>query len=345
MMRAFFHWVLGFILATGFIWLISMFCITDISNRQWNPDVGDYIVKGRRCIYDEGCGCVNFSPDGIIGTADGLSSTLPHVIIWGDSYVESFNVGDEWAVYHQLSVLSQKSTFPCKGIAVAQSGRDISHHILLMPYYNQKVPNIRLHVIVFTLNDILPNGRTLVADGDVPCQWHPNMPELMWLRPWIQHYDLDWLWEVLNTSRTSFQNLRISIGPVKSRSLPPNIAQSETDHTAFWEKLLRQLRESAGGKEVLLVYHAYCPQIKDGWVDFRDSDSKQVESFKSLCRQQSIPVLALTEQFCDYYRCTGRFPRGFCNSFPGKGHWNRAGHRLVAQAILDYLQSFSDKHD
>ena len=66
---------------------------------------------------------------------------------------------------------------------------------------------------------------------------------------------------------------------------------------------------------------------------FKDHNADIVSAFARECRRNGIGFIDMTQDFCNYYRETGNFPRGFHNSRPSEGHFKLAGHRLIAKAI------------
>jgi len=337
-MRVLVLWVLGLVIATLLVWAVGTAGISEVSNRQWNELVGDYIVTGRRSAVGEGRGTVCFRDDGIQGVSGPFSPDEQHVVFWGDSFVESFNVGDEKSLYRRFTELARAEGYPWRAVAVAQSGRDISHHIHLMPFYRERIPNLKAHVLLFSVWDVLPNGRTLLEDARPVCRWAPRRPGLLRLRPAIQAYRLQTFWELLNLMKTSFGGLRVRPGPAGTATGQGDQEFESADaYRPFWRELLKELTAQAGGQRVVLMYHPRCPQIKRGRIVYADDNARLAQAFMQVCAEQGVEVLDLTRTFADYTRRTSRFAHGFSDTFPGKGHWNEAGHRLIAKTAFQYL--------
>ena len=64
-----------------------------------------------------------------------------------------------------------------------------------------------------------------------------------------------------------------------------------------------------------------------------------MDAFLAACRAAGVPALDYRPAARAYYERTGLFPSGFDTTFPSKGHWNAAGHRIAAELILDHVRS------
>lgn len=61
-------------------------------------------------------------------------------------------------------------------------------------------------------------------------------------------------------------------------------------------------------------------------------------SFQAACARQGIKFIDMREDFILFYQATGRFPRGFPNTRPSRGHFNAEGIGLVADAVVRELR-------
>ena len=57
-----------------------------------------------------------------------------------------------------------------------------------------------------------------------------------------------------------------------------------------------------------------------------------------LCRENGFGFVSLEDSFNNYWNQNGKLPRGFPTSRPGQGHYNSEGHRLVAEAVHDWIR-------
>ena len=145
------------------IWGVGALFVTEVSNRQWDEDIEDYLVHGTRRLCGEGSGKVYFNKDGLLGAARPLWEAEKHIVLWGDSFLESLNVGDANSVYSQLTTMAQERGLRWRAVAVAQSGRNILDHVRLIPAYSSKIPNITAHLVFVTPEDLLSPVRPLAG--------------------------------------------------------------------------------------------------------------------------------------------------------------------------------------
>ena len=75
-------------------------------------------------------------------------------------------------------------------------------------------------------------------------------------------------------------------------------------------------------------------QFGEERLSFEDPRREDKMIFAGICQRHNITFIDLTERFNDFFLKTKKFPRGFANTFPGRGHLNAHGHRLVAEAIF-----------
>jgi hypothetical protein len=100
-----------------------------------------------------------------------------------------------------------------------------------------------------------------------------------------------------------------------------------------------RLLQSKYGERFTFIYLPTVPTIADGRVVLED---QREELFKEEIFQEAtalgIDIVDVTPTFIAYYDTTRQLPYGFANTVPGEGHLNAEGHRLVAEAVAQYLQ-------
>ena len=135
--------------------------------------------------------------------------------------------------------------------------------------------------------------------------------------------------------------LRFSLGPHK-----PGYHNTEVIHESNPDKafafLLHELRNQTT-KPVIFIYCPYLPLIKGGELNFKDRNADIISVFARECRRNGIGFIDMKQDFCSYYLGTGKFPRGFNNSRPSEGHFNGAGHRLIAKAIYGAMPLYMER--
>lgn len=85
------------------------------------------------------------------------------------------------------------------------------------------------------------------------------------------------------------------------------------------------------------------PFVASGRVVTSHPAVNHARRFAAVCRRAGVDYIDLSQDFVDFFAATGELPIGFANGQPGKGHYNRHGHRLVAAAVCRYVeQRFPD---
>lgn len=59
----------------------------------------------------------------------------------------------------------------------------------------------------------------------------------------------------------------------------------------------------------------------------------------SMADKINLPILNMREDFSEYIENSHQMVQGFNNTTPGIGHLNKAGHRIIANRIADYIES------
>lgn len=118
-----------------------------------------------------------------------------------------------------------------------------------------------------------------------------------------------------------------------------NPSSSYRVETLEYEKVINEalfLIRSETDKPIVFVYH---PQLKinnDGSMSIKDSTTFGI--FKQACLNNQIDVLDMGDDFINYYNEYKKVPYGFMNTSLGAGHLNEVGHKIIADAIIEYLE-------
>ena len=103
-----------------------------------------------------------------------------------------------------------------------------------------------------------------------------------------------------------------------------------------WSFLLKKLRDQTG-VPLIFVYCPAIPRIHDGKIIFKNNETNKINLFTNIAKKKNISVLNTTDEFISFYKKTGLFPRGFLNSKPSRGHFNKNGHKIVSEKIMNYI--------
>ena len=88
---------------------------------------------------------------------------------------------------------------------------------------------------------------------------------------------------------------------------------------------------------ITFVYCPPVPLLRNGRAGLDDPESALTQVFAELCAGAGIGFVDMTPVFARLYEKETALARGFSNSVPGRGHLNRTGHRLVAEAIAEHV--------
>jgi len=92
-----------------------------------------------------------------------------------------------------------------------------------------------------------------------------------------------------------------------------------------------------GHAEVLIVYHPSIHVQTDASLSI-EKDLNSVSQFKSLCNENSILFLDMSDRFLQEYAESYTLPYGFSNSSVGSGHLNKYGHAMIADEIYQLIR-------
>lgn len=104
-------------------------------------------------------------------------------------------------------------------------------------------------------------------------------------------------------------------------------------------KFLRFLKENAGERNVIIVYHPATA------IDNRGEfipDSSSVDVFQKACVQNEIYFVSMEEDFKKLYEDEKILAHGFSNTAVGKGHLNKYGHALIADKIEKVIKELEN---
>jgi hypothetical protein len=342
------RWVLGGLLSFAFIWTVS--ALFGDSSEPYSYDAATkswVITPGSTIVWkSEGWGRSYFGRFGIGCIPDVSRESRQLVLLWGDSDVEAFQVDDRRKMAQQLTALLAEHGDNLVCASRAMGGDNLADYILDIPEYEKQIPAIRRHVsLVNGADDILPDQANdtrgvFRATGGYellrgPAEYHSSCAKRL-----IDKLRLYFAVPLLR-GLTRDLSLRFAPGPVRpaSDAAPggPGSGRTAADLGPAWEFLAGRLRQ-ATGKNVTIVYVPHVPRIEGNRIACDDPDGPLMSGFAAACRAAGMDFLNLHEVFVRHYDATGEFPRGFANSRPGDGHLNAAGHRLIAEALFEYLE-------
>lgn len=313
-----------------------------LPSHEYDPALGKFMYTPDTYIRwrQEGWATTFIGKHNTLAVRDIDKNELPKIAIWGDSVVEALQVPDATKMAQQLSQMFARSGHQVLGFAIAHSENSLADYIVDLREYESLMPDIVSHYIVLCdlKDDTLPNRNIRTGRSEFIYDNGFRIVESENKGPYQQVYN-----------QLSKYNLRMAsyvFGKVTRYrvQLPWNRREvaADTDKQAkepaydkldAWEFILGELRRQSS-KPITFLYIPYRPAILNGKVSFEDTQQDDKKILAGICRRHNIGFIDLTEHFNDFFLKTMMFPRGFANSFPGRGHLNAHGHRIVAEAIF-----------
>ena len=277
---------------------------------------------------------------GVNGIADITALSGPKILFWGDSHVEGFPLADDEKLAQQFNRLPGSEAVTAIGVGF--SGTTIATAYHLLPAFERLAAPVRAHFVVITRPDyILPDEGArepyVLRPGPPPRLEARRVaapdPRRQALIDWSARAGLPLFYRLYRQARGL--DLRFRPGTATAGAEPAEERNPEAIDAA-WSLLLTRLAERTS----LPIVFVYCPRIpylSSGRTVYEDPHRLLIGRFAERCREHRIPFIHLGDEFSRLHRTTGRFPRGFVNNNPYRGHLNRHGTRLVAERVAAFL--------
>ena len=257
-----------------------------------------------------------------------LHSTKPKIVIYGDSYIEAAMIPGA----SQMQNLVSCRDFDALGMGY--SGIGAPEYCFLMRRLPLVIKGIHWHVIfvgdVYDFRGVDPRICREDTPGSLPMKSSSALDSISAkyrlfslraiMRQWKRN-KLDWLgnhWMRTEQNRTE---------------------QNRTEHSLsdICQELKQAALKNAPESRLLIVYAPTAPRIHQGKILFVPADITFGDELKAACRNTGVDFMNLHHDFCEHYKKTGKFPRGFFNTPPGEGHLNEDGTAIAAAAITRYI--------
>ncbi len=344
------HWLTGLALSLALAWAAGALLLDTVQPVAFDHAVGHYVpLPGTTTrTRAEGWATSSVGEHGIRGLPGGTLPSGPKVVFWGDSYVEGLQVGDAQRMAQVFSAQARSNGLNIMGVGIATGGNTLIDSIVTAPGYARALGHVPLHVFVLgRITDVLPDDprpcRAAFYSRPEPHIVPVDCPPSEWslrFAPQLRKLELSGAFTAYQKLKE--QHLRLNLGPAKAIAASATAPGPESKpRTEAWNFLIAQTRRAAAGP-VLFLYLPATPIITQGGIQQADTDDTTALAFADACARNGVPFLNLGPAFLAHYQTTGRMPRGFFNSPPGSGHLNEDGHKLVAQAVFQYIKEHRD---
>ncbi len=283
----------------------------------------------------EGNGRTSYGDNGLVVNKT-VNFDVPRLLFVGDSYVEAKQVSDSDKFTEQVESdwNAEHPDQPIQTLNMGLAGDDLRSYISFGPNMDAAfAPNIVF--VMLKQQDLLP----LIADPAPLQQWQAD-PTFRLAKP----EKLNPIQQVI--SNTPFRQFFLRMVQQTQGFAPATedsdrkTAQAELNVSGddmlvgYEAEVAAQLGalQSIWGDRLVIIYNANVPGIGEEAAPTFTEDT-----FVREATQLGIPVVNIYEPMVaafDNYQP----PRGFQNSTLGVGHFNRTGHRIIADSLLTYLQ-------
>jgi hypothetical protein len=318
--------------------------INSVIPYEYEPDIDDWVAKSDSVHYrrSEGWAKTKYGKYGVPAIKD-ISHLKGDVIaFWGDSFVAGFHVNDKKKIAQVFTQLSrQKGYSDLTAIGIGRAGANFADYYYKIPKYEKLTP-IRAHIFVIAqISDLLPleNGNLGQFKSEPELAFVKSRWSLSRLKIYVGQilYKLraQFIYKFIKTIRNTQLRFSPGIADKPSSKLPTDISLKKKKESI--EFLLTNISKQTR-LPIILIYCPGIPYIEENKISYKDNDQQlwqlTTEAAKTFGQ---IHCISMRDDFIKDYETTNRFSRGFLNTFPGKGHFNETGHRIIAKRVFDYV--------
>lgn len=87
--------------------------------------------------------------------------------------------------------------------------------------------------------------------------------------------------------------------------------------------------------DLIIIYHPTV-EIDDNGMSVVEKETDAI--FQKVCDEYGVAFLDTSERFIKGYKDNNEVPYGFSNTSMGNGHFNKCGHRMMAEELLEVLK-------
>ena len=116
------------------------------------------------------------------------------------------------------------------------------------------------------------------------------------------------------------------------------VTDSSIDMEPYYDLLfdaLSLIRSEYDGP-IVFIYHPGTLLLEDGKMEIIYGDTWPF--FQQACKENNIDIIDMGPCFEREYIENQKLPYGFSNTSPNAGHLNQTGHKLIAEAVISYVE-------
>ena len=326
MAKRFFTW-LGKVIVAGLLALALLcgFCFFyyNVPVHYPNPSgATEYVWEANRFYSSgkEGFALGRTNNDGFNNLRDYTPDEAIDILLMGSSHMEAFNVAQDKSTAAVLNRLFAGEKYVYN---IGTAGHTLAYCVKHLPAaLDTYRPGQYVLLETMTL-DLPPEDMTGAVDGtlaDIPSQ-AGGIVDLLQKVP------------ALRLFYSKYVKGNLSFGDIEQEAASTASASPDAYEDALSAFIGQIADESAAhGLQAVIIYNPGVQIAGDGSF-LTDTDPAQLAAFQTLCTENGVRFLDLTEIYLRSCREQHLLPAGFSNTAPGKGHLNAVGHRLIAETV------------
>lgn len=332
-----------------FIWSVGYLFCNSIIYYQYDQKIKKFIhAPGTVYKYrSEGFGSTYKGLYGINAIRDISLDNRDKVVVWGDSYVEAHQVDDKYKIPQlvttKLQLKVNNNEIICFGVGM--SADSVADYYFDIPKYEKITKNIRAHFLIITdIRETLPDQlsdtkRGLFRSNPYTLYQDNWSPEFQTVKKVLGKFRLYFVWDPIKSAIASIKKLNFL--PTIRQDIRHAANSRDVKYTDgfladSWGFLFERLSKQTN-IPIVIIYCPIIPIIENGKISYIDKYYEHYPLFKTIVEGYGIHVLDATPAFVRLFEVSGKFPRGFNNSKPSRGHFNVNGHEIVSEIIYSYI--------
>ena len=277
--------------------------------------------------WTEGFAMGRTNNDGFNNLADYTPGETVDILLMGSSHMEAFNVAQDTGTAAQLNRLfgGEKYVYNI-GTAGHTLPYCVKHLSAALDTYR---PGQYVLLETMTL-DLSPQDMRGALDGalaDIP-SYNGGIVGLLQRLP------------LLRLLYNKYFKGAVAIGDAEAEPAAEPAPAAE-DYDAALAAMIGYIGEqsAAHGVTAVILFNPAVGIADDGSL-YTITKPEQLAAFRSLCAENGVRFLDLTDVYMRAYYEQHLLPSGFSNTAPARGHLNRIGHRLIAETVYAAIREW-----
>lgn len=329
-------WLLIFLAALE---IFTRSLIIKLPHQKLVSRLGYVPVENSRTVWGiEGFGVTHYLSNGEIFTPYQSGAS---VVVLGDSYTDAFQVSDDQKYVSVAEKILHQRGVKMDLHNLGNTGRNLADYVYIAPFikaiYSPKIVVVQLSESDFTeslspsrQNYFIPNGKsvTLVRSENY-FTFDLNFQNAI-RSTGLGSLAVYKLTPIVKEQRLRFTapwGLRVKREVVSYNALNPNEINMQ----------ITSLKDAYPDAELVFLIIPEIPLIQaENLVWSNKSDDLFIDAIGAY---SDSPLLYPREGFIELYNEQDKFPRGFFNTLPNKGHLNSDGNFVIGAALAEYLEA------